>query len=259
MSDSPSNILSSELDAILVDENPSAPAPAEAPKQEGAPVEAPPSAEEPKPAEQKAEEPKPPEKPKPSITDKGAKNRTIESRLKGMEKWAHRLSQENARLREEVQKLTAPADYTEPTKEEIAESARFKALEEQSLARATKEFGEEYVQGQIFAEDSPYRQIVNEHPWVRQRVLNSPDPIYEALEVIREHEFFENYGRDPETIKTKLKEELIAELKKAREKQPPPTGSRPPALTESRVNGGQAPASSGFTLSSINPMLSEIR
>jgi len=46
------------------------------------------------------------------------------------------------------------------------------------------------------------------------RVRNSDSPISEALQVVKETEFHDKYGNDPEKIVSKIKEELKPELMK---------------------------------------------
>lgn len=193
------------------------------------------STDEPSADETKAEaEPAKPKSPK-----KGSpRPQNIEAKIKGLEKGFYKATRENAELRKEIQALkgetTAPSDESP---EVIAQRATTQALERASLERATEEFGEEFIQEQIFAEGSPYRKLVEMEgkSWIRDRVLKSHDPIYEALAVIREHDLLDNYGRDIETVKATLKEELKAEVLKELKANPSLVGKAPPTLSKTRA------------------------
>lgn len=202
-------------------------------------------------------------KAKPSLKLKGpSKPQDIEHKIKGLEKGFYKVTRENAELRKELQKLTGTDQPTheDTNPDQIADRAARQALERSSLERAKEEFGDEYIQEQIFAEDSPYRKLVEEKPWVRERVLSHHDPIFEALKALKEHELLETYGYDIELVKNTLKEQLRAELQKELKLDKGLVGKRPPSLSGARAASMEpsAPVSSDVDLDALNPSLSAI-
>lgn len=187
----------------------------------------------------------------------------IEAKIKGLEKGFYKVTRELSDARRENQTLRAELkgeplpDQLPNDTESIAARARSEALQSVSLQRAIEEFGEDFIKAQIFDEDAPYRRLVEGEgkKWIRERVLSSTDPIYEALDVIREHDLLTTYGRDIDTIRAILKEELKAEVLKDLKNPAFVTGAKPPTMSTARAAANTAPGATtnAPNLDGINP------
>jgi len=188
-----------------------------------------------------------------------ARPMNVEAKLKGLEKGFYKVTRENAELRKKLQAMEGvPDDPPDHTPEQVAQAAEFNARQKVSLEQAVKHYGEDHVTAQIFEEGSPYRQLVEIEgkTWIRDRVLASDDPIQTALDAIQEEELHTHYGRDIETIKQTLKEELKAEVLKELKANPSEmVGKKPPGLTGARSNSNQPHkvTSNAPNLDGLNP------
>lgn len=108
-------------------------------------------------------------------------------------------------LKAEMQELRSKYDgtYTPPvgpTPEQERAMIEYQAREAASRKVADEKYGSETVQAKIFAEDSPYRQLISEHPWVHARVMGSDTPILEAFTVMDEMEVLTKFGASTQTV-----------------------------------------------------------
>lgn len=146
---------------------------------------------------------------------------------------------------EENKILQAKLDgtYKEPDKpspEEERKLAEFRGREAASRQVAFEKYGEQTVREKIYEKGSAYEDLVGRKPWVQLRVLRSAQPAMEAMRVLEEQSFLEQYGEDPtqweakiiEAVKPKLLEEFKQSLK-------PPTGKEVPTVTDGRGDSGR--------------------
>lgn len=135
--------------------------------------------------------------------------------------WARQVEQSNAELRRQVALLGKKIDGTydpevdepaQPSADEVGQQAELMGRVQASIAMANQAYGQEDVQKLLFSETAPYRQLEEQDPAVRARVMASPAPALEAMRVLQERAFFERYGSDPATVREKIRAEMKAEL-----------------------------------------------
>jgi len=115
------------------------------------------------------------------------------------------LLEENKRLKAEMQELRTKFDssYTPPagpTPEQELAAKEFQAREAASRKVAEEKYGADFIRDKIFADDSPYRQLIAEQPWIHHRVMTSDTPILEAIDALNEHEVLSTFGRNPAVV-----------------------------------------------------------
>lgn len=174
------------------------------------------------------------------------------------------LLQKNKELANELKELRVKLDPSYqppagPTPEQERALIEFQARESTSRKVAEEKYGAEAVQAKIYAEDSPYRQLISDHPWVHQRVLGSDNPVLEIFQVLDEFEVFTTYGRSPgavlenveKNVKDKLWKQWNAQAKGTPEQT---TGKAVATLGETRGDTGSTAtrAAPAFDLSSFN-------
>lgn len=145
----------------------------------------------------------------------GAQVAELQKLLKGDEEKERELTDEEKKLRTELQ-----------TKEAI------------SKAQAIKEHGEEKIQQLIYEAEGPFRQLIQEKPWLPHRLAKSDAPVFEALAILAEEQVFKDLGRTPEEIRTRMAKELreshFEEFRKEHEPSPANKGTGSPGLTDVR-------------------------
>lgn len=159
------------------------------------------------------------------------------------------LLKKNQEMAKELQDLKAKFDPSYqppagPTPEQERALIEFESRETLSRKMAEEKYGAEAVLAKIYAEDSPYRQLISEHPWVHQRVLGAEAPVMEIFEVLNEFEVLNTYGRTTDSvlenvgkaIKDKLWTEWTAQAKNLPAEQ---TGR--PVATMGQVRGDAGP------------------
>lgn len=163
-----------------------------------------------------------------------------------------RLGKENQQLKSQIADLARKVEEMEqrqngtykeppvPTAEQIAAKAEFKGRESASRAVANQLFGEDEVEAQVYADDSPYAQLTKTKPWVHVEVVKHPQPAVAAMRVLAREQFFEKYGEDPAQwpakIEAELKPKLFEEFKKSI--AAPPVGKDVPTVSDARGGGG---------------------
>lgn len=104
--------------------------------------------------------------------------------------------------------------------------------------------------------EAPYAKALEENPSLYNRVKAAKNPALEAYNIAKEYEFQTNYGRTPEQIKAKLKEEILAELakeqkEKAKASDEDDNDDKPQTL---RGKGGSAPAGAKASVGAHRPL-----
>ena len=84
-----------------------------------------------------------------------------------------------------------------------------------SIVVASEKFGEDFIEKQINDPDSDYQNLRKKMPHIDVRAKNADLPFVEAVQILKEEQFFDKYGRDPDKIIEKIKEEIEPELRKA--------------------------------------------
>jgi hypothetical protein len=115
------------------------------------------------------------------------------------------LLRQSQELKAELKELRAKVEgtYTAPTgptPEQERALMDFQAREAASRKVAEEKYGADFIKSHIFDEDSPYRQLISEHPWIHQRVMGSDTPILEALDAMNEQEVLTTYGTTPASV-----------------------------------------------------------
>lgn len=157
---------------------------------------------------------------KPSLDYESDDNPYIK-RQKDTSTYANSLNMENAQLKTEVKQLKQQIEdpYGEqgeiaPSPEEIQADADYKGREKASFATAKEKYGEKYIIENIEAPDSKFQQLWKENPLISIRVNNSETPYLEAVNILKEEEFFSEHGREPESIKASIRKGIESDIRK---------------------------------------------
>jgi cell division protein FtsB len=197
---------------------------------------------------------------------------SVQKQLGEQTKANKRLGRENVELKRtldalknEIKDLRSKYDGTYqaptgPTPEQEKALVEFQAREAASRKVAEDQYGSEAIQAKIYAEDSPYRTLISEHPWVHQRVMGSDTPILEALTVLEEFEVWSQFGRTKDAVLTNVEKTVKDKLWKEWTQQmaqtaKPHTGK--PVATLGEVRGdesrtAQGRPAPGFSLNQFN-------
>jgi len=141
-----------------------------------------------------------------------SENTKIKSQLKNTRDYATRVNQENENLKHEYGIENGESENSEEKKKE--NQIAFDNREKASLKVAINQYGEDYLKKNIYGEDSKFKQIMTENPAIQARVHNSDVPVLEAIQVLKEFEFFEKYGKDLDKIPDKIRTEIESDLRK---------------------------------------------
>ena len=157
---------------------------------------------------------------KPSVNWDSDEN-TYKKRYYDTAKWANNINQELAGIKKDVSIANKKLDGTYDAEAEakaaevdpqiLTQQAETRGKVSASMVMAEEQFGKEYVQKMIFADDAPFRQYDND-PYVQGRVLSSNAPVMEAIRILKEREFFGKYGHEPDKIITNIRAEVEKEL-----------------------------------------------
>lgn len=154
-----------------------------------------------------------------------------------------RLGRELKAANEQIKVLQSKIDGTfvepeQPTQEQTDRIAEFRGKEVASRRMATEKYGEEFVNSQIYDDNSPYQQLHAKEPWWHARVAHSDHPVEEALRILRERKVYEELGHDPDQweriITEKLRPQLLAELQQQQADTSALVGKSVPGVGEAR-------------------------
>lgn len=136
-------------------------------------------------------------------------------------KWANTVNQELAGIKKDVSITNKKLDGTYDAEAEakaaevdpqvLTREAETRGKVSASMVMAEEQFGKEYVQKMIFADDAPFRQYDNDS-YVQSRVLSSNAPVVEAIRILKEREFFGQYGHEPDKIESNIRAKVEKEL-----------------------------------------------
>ena len=107
-------------------------------------------------------------------------------------------------------------------------------------------YGQEQVQKTLFDPDAPFKMIEN-RPEVIQRVMSSPNPVIEAMDIVKEYSFKAKYGDTPDeqiaNIKNEFRKEIEDEVTKKVLANIKKSESQPKGISEARgqIPGGKTP------------------
>jgi len=135
----------------------------------------------------------------------------LESQYKNTRDWAskaYKLVKEYG-LEESVDK---PEFVREEEQSKELNVMAFNERERASMAAAIEQHGEEYLK-KIYTPASPVFKKIQTDPVLFQRVFNSPAPVFEAIKIAKEEEFFGKYGKDFDKAADKIKAELEPALR----------------------------------------------
>src|SRR5574341_1365835 len=143
--------------------------------------------------------------------------------------WANRVHQQNLDFAKQLDVINKKLDGTydpetddtpAPSVDEIAEHATMEGKVAASVAAARDQFGRDkdgtwIIDKLVFSDNSPYARLEAANPAIAARVLASDAPALEAMQGVREHIFFEKYGRDPDTIISAIRKEVTESLRES--------------------------------------------
>ena len=95
--------------------------------------------------------------------------------------------------------------------EEAAQQGHTEGKIAASREAAYEIFGKEMVEKTLFAEDAPFRSIMDD-PIVSQKVLSSNAPVIEAMKIVQVKKFYDKWGYEPATIEKNMRESMEKEL-----------------------------------------------
>lgn len=157
---------------------------------------------------------------KPTINWDGDDN-PYKKRYYDTAKWANTVNQELAGIKKDVSIANKKLDGTYDAEAEakaaevdpqiLTQQAETRGKVSASMVMAEEQFGKEYVQKMIFADNAPFRQYDND-PYVQSRVLSSNAPVVEAIRILKEREFFGQYGHEPDKIEANIRAKVEKEL-----------------------------------------------
>lgn len=151
---------------------------------------------------------------------------TTEKRLKDTQKWGNeehkarlKAEQTAADLKAAVARLEAKIDGTykepdAPSTEVQVNDAEKRGLIVASHHAAVELHGEEFVQATVWADDSPYQELIKQDPSIQERVMASKAPVLAAIKEVKKAEASLKYGKDPEEIRKKIIEEETEKITK---------------------------------------------
>lgn len=197
----------------------------------------------------------------------------LAERLKATRDYATRVNQQNAELAKKLEVLEKKIDGTYDADEDTrqvqqnqAASAELAGRVQSSIAAANRLYGEENVQKLLFAEDAPFRQLEESDTAVRARVMSSATPALEAIQVLRERDFFSRWGTDPDQIEAKIEakirekitKEVTEKVRKEFEGKIKLSGKSPASLTKARSSSAKEDPKSREKDGTFIPPLSAI-
>lgn len=182
--------------------------------------------------EVKKEEKKEESQAKPAV-DWESDDNPFKKRQRDTSAWANKVNQENAVLKRQLSTMSQQMEILgkkvdgtydperdvirddSPSPEQIATHAMNYGKTQASKQAAYTIHGQQKVDKEL----EEFHTTFNENPVVQARVLGSDSPVLEAMKVMNEHRFMGKYGRDPESILSKIREEILKEEEpKIREK-----------------------------------------
>ncbi len=167
-----------------------------------------------------------------------------------------RLGRDNAELKQRFdqlmqkhEELIARANGDEPPKkpalseDQIRAQENFRGRDLASKPVAYGIYGEQEVEQSVYADESPYVELVKDKPWIHFEVTRHAQPAIAAMQALKRETFVKKYGDDPtkweEKIAAALKPKLFEEFQK--QYTAPVVGKEVPSVTGAR-NSGSAPA-----------------
>lgn len=163
---------------------------------------------------------------KPVISEK----EQYEQRLKETRDWTSRVNAENAQLKRDFAEQAAylaminkklDGNWTEEddramqapqtTPDEAMQYGHTEGKIAASRDAAYQIFGRENVEKTLFADDAPFRAIMDD-PIVNQKVLSSNAPVIEAMKIVQVKQFYDKWGYEPKDIEKNMRESIEKEL-----------------------------------------------
>lgn len=154
-----------------------------------------------------------------------------------------RLGRELKAANDQIKVLQSKIDGTfvepeQPTKEQADQVAEFRGKEVASRRMASEKYGEEFVNSQIYDDNSPYQQLHAKEPWWHARVAHSDHPVEEALRILRERKVYEELGADPDQweriLTEKIRPQVLAELQQQQADTSTMVGKAVPSVGDAR-------------------------
>ena len=154
-----------------------------------------------------------------------------EKRLKDTRDYATRVNNENLALQrqmaDQAKYLTMinkklDGEWTEddeqrmqsppqPSPQEAAQFGHTEGKIAASRVAAYDIYGKDEVENTLFAENAPFRGIMND-PIVKAKVLGSDAPVIEAMKIVKVKQFYDKWGYEPASIEKNMRETIEKEL-----------------------------------------------
>lgn len=167
--------------------------------------------------EEKAEAEEKPEGSEEPKVDWESNDNPLKKQLGDTRTYANSEHQAKLTLEKEVDKLKKQLDGTWDESEEAKgpspEELEFEGKAKASLRAAQDKYGKGFVLENITNEGSPYHELRKKNPLIDLRIRHADAPYMEAVTILKEEEFFGQYGREPEVIKEAVKKEFESELR----------------------------------------------
>lgn len=142
----------------------------------------------------------------------------IAKREKAARDWATQINQRYINQQRELEIINKKLDGTyDPTVDEpkidpqqVLSHARTQGAVQASIAAVTEKLGEEKTKAEL----DRFNQLFDDNDLIQKRVLNSPSPMAEAMQVLAEYDVTQKYGsRDVKVLIEKIKAEAVVELR----------------------------------------------
>lgn len=143
-------------------------------------------------------------------------------RYEDTQKWGNETNKKVSTYEKQLRKLKDTYGYTD---EDIAipeEPPEGMTPEQQSdlegrikaSGSIAKELhGEEYIQQNIYNQESVWQKELRHNPVLFFRAQNAEAPVLEIIKILKEYEFYKEYGNTPDKIKESITKKVESELK----------------------------------------------
>lgn len=139
-----------------------------------------------------------------------------DKQYKNMQSHTGRVERENKELSnrvKELEKLVKGDEDTKAKETEEQKQLREDLERKEAISRkvAEDQHGADKIHELIYADESPFKKLIAERPWLQTRLVHAEAPVLEALAILEEEEVLGTLGRSVKGIREKLSKELREE------------------------------------------------
>jgi len=192
---------------------------------------------------------------------------TLDKKFRELQSQTDKVRAQNLALEETNKVNQTKLDGTYVAPPEPSEAAKKASEEAESRERASRplvevQFGKEFVQKQIYDDNSPWQKLTAQNPSLKARVFYAENPVSEALAVLKEEEVLDTYGRDTkkvvEKVEAEIRPRLLKEFKdslagKSEKNNEPDAGLSGVRSSSERSSDQSKPAKKEFSVVGLNP------